>query len=98
MQKKKLIKACEFGYDSTWSEVEQILDKGVNLPLDRVPDKSKVESFKSVRKRFGLVAVVIIHNMMQDEDLSEKFISDGLEIQSTLHPTLMDEEKASYLF
>ena len=54
-------RAQEQGYDSTWSEVEQILD-GVLV------QGSKFHFFSQVKEKFGVVATVLVANMVNDKE------------------------------
>ena len=60
------------GYDSTWSEVDQLLNNqtcrisdGSKLRTSRVLSKKMNRFFSSIQTEFGSTAVVIINNIMQ---------------------------------
>ena len=74
LEKRKLIKAQEFGYDSTWSEVEQILDEQYKSQYIRpcmLQNRSfnqfkKINLYKKIQMRYGVIGLLIIHNMLSD--------------------------------
>ena len=82
----------QLGYDSTWSEVEQILDNQ-NPELE---DLSKVNLYKKIKNNFGVIGVLIIHNMMNDPKIEEKLIVEGKEMRSSLNS--FTEESIRYAF
>jgi hypothetical protein len=88
----KLRKAQEFGYDSTWSEVEQILDDF--HPRGRLQRFEHFEFFLKIQKNFGVMGVILINNLMKDSKLPEKLIFEGQEIKNCLESK--EEERIRY--
>lgn len=95
LHKYKQFKQEEFGYDSTWSDMEQILDGNTNLILSNAPRTAcirnltnhPVRRFKlylKVKESFGLVGLLLMHNMSQDPLIIAKMHSSEHELISCL--------------
>ena len=104
LEKRKLIKAQEFGYDSTWSEVEQILDEQYKSQYIRpcmLQNRSfnqfkKINLYKKIQVRYGVIGLLIIHNMLSDPNISDHLVQDGMEMKFCLEQ--LEEDKVMQAF
>lgn len=75
----------QYGYDSTWSEVEHILDdfrRCRNWPIKK--EQEKLICYNKIQEGFGVIGVVVVHNMLQDTKIDEKMVHDGKEMKKCL--------------
>lgn len=108
IERFKVFKAVEFGYDSTWSEIEQILDGHNKL----IPDPKKtserptmtqslkhmqtLQFYRKVQKSYGIIGLLIIYNMMHDQDITKVMLSQGDDLKFSL--LSQEEERIKFAF
>ena len=86
VERLKLLKAQELGYDSTWSEVEQILDMQIShlmKPCESFGQywlMKKPNFYKKVKNEYGVIGTLLIHNMLSDPKLQEKLVYNEKEL------------------
>mgnify|MGYP006093871509 FL=1 len=73
VQSYKLWKAQEYGYDSTWSEVENALETSFTKADNLFEKKNKVRLqnlYIQLKKSFGIIGVLLVLNLRNNGTLA----------------------------
>lgn len=96
------------GYDSTWSEVENLLTFDANRIVHQSESDTQIAGharkyrmlvryFTQVKSHFGVIGVVLLNNMYLDrENIASKFVHDGVAVQDALKT--LDFEMIRFIF